>query len=253
MEQRDGKSVNVDLLITSLLPNLVTIVAILAGLTAIRFGIVGNYERAVQLILLAAVLDGIDGRLARMLKSQSAIGAELDSLADFLNFGVAPALVLYYWALEATMPSRGWLAVLVYVVSCVMRLARFNAASKACEDGAEMNTDFCGIPSPAGALLVMLPMYVSFSISDQPVFSPLLVAGNLVLIGVLLISRIRTPSFKGFRVAPRKTRFIVVGVVITGAAVFVEAWITLIALSLGYLVMVVHHQFRGPKRLKDTQ
>jgi len=118
--------------IIQLIPNLVTIMAIVAGLTAIRFGLEGNFERAVKLILLAAVLDGIDGSLARMLKSESKVGAELDSLADFLNFGVAPPLIMYFWALvymrdvSIAWGKLGWMAAFIYVACAALRLARFN-------------------------------------------------------------------------------------------------------------------------------
>lgn len=131
-----------------LLPNVLTVVAICAGLTAIRFGLQGSYELAVQLILLAAVLDGLDGRLARALKSESGMGAELDSLADFLNFGVAPGMLLYTWALEDSR-SFGWIAVLVFAVCAVVRLARFNVMRKS-EDKDHDNAYFTGVPSPAG-------------------------------------------------------------------------------------------------------
>ncbi len=151
--------------IFQLLPNMLTIGAICAGLTAIRFGVQGNYLLAVQLILVASVLDGLDGRLARLLGADSKMGAELDSLADFLNFGVAPALIVYFWALQ-DVRGAGWIAALVYAVCCVVRLARFNVAGKSEEAEEGSGEFFVGVPAPAGALLVMLPMYLSFAFDD---------------------------------------------------------------------------------------
>lgn len=142
-----------ELLLLKLLPNLVSILALCSGLTAIRYAIAGNIAIAVFLIGVAAILDGLDGRLARMLKSESAIGAELDSLCDLVNFGVTPALVLYLWDLQAEA-QLGWIACLVYAVCCMLRLARFNVGSKSPGEAAE-KTVFIGVPSPAGALLVM--------------------------------------------------------------------------------------------------
>ena len=150
---RAPRSQKTELPLFQLVPNLITLAAICAGLTAIRFAFQGSIEYAVALIVLAAVLDGIDGRLARALKSESELGAELDSLADFLNFGVAPALTLYAWTLSEPR-GAGWIAVLVYAICCVMRLARFNVSrSETTGDSAY----FEGFPSPAGAMLVMLP------------------------------------------------------------------------------------------------
>jgi CDP-diacylglycerol--serine O-phosphatidyltransferase len=148
-----------ELPLMSLLPNLITVGAICAGLTAIRFAFQGSFTAAVYLILLACILDGLDGRIARYMKSESQLGAELDSLADFANFGIAPALVIYAWALQ-DLKRAGWIAVLFFAVCMVMRLARFNADSKSeTDDNGEF---FTGVPAPAGAMLVLLPMFLSF-------------------------------------------------------------------------------------------
>ncbi len=220
-----------------LLPNVLTVVAICAGLTAIRFGLQGSYELAVQLILLAAVLDGLDGRLARALKSESGMGAELDSLADFLNFGVAPGLLLYNWALEDSR-NFGWIAVLVFAVCAVVRLARFNVMRKS-EDKDHDNAYFTGVPSPAGALLAMLPMYLSFGLGAGPLFPDLVLAAWLVLAGLAMISRIPTWSFKTTRISRQNVKYVLVGVAFLGAAVLTYAWITLALFCAAYLVAVV--------------
>ncbi len=223
--------------IIQLIPNLVTIMAIVAGLTAIRFGLEGNFERAVKLILLAAVLDGIDGSLARMLKSESKVGAELDSLADFLNFGVAPPLIMYFWALQDTQ-GLGWIAVLVFSIASVLRLARFNVSAKSDE---ELDTKgyYLGIPSPAGALLVMMPMFITFAIEAGPFLPPLVVSAYVVLIGLGLISRIPTWSIKAVNISREYVKFLVIGLVFVGAAVMSFPWITLFAIGLGYVGIVI--------------
>ncbi len=223
--------------LVQLLPNFMTIAAICAGLTAIRFGFQADFERAVRLILLAAVLDGLDGRIARMLKSESKIGAELDSLADFLNFGVAPALIVHVWALQEWR-GAGWMAVLVYAICCVLRLARFNVTSKEGDEAADKGF-FVGIPSPAGALLVMLPMFVSFLFPDLPKMPVELLGGYIVVVGLLMISNIPTYSFKTIAISRRNAKFVVLGFVLLIAALLTYLWATLTLLSFGYAATVI--------------
>ena len=222
--------------IIQLIPNLVTIIAIVAGLTAIRYGLEGNFERAVKLILLAAVLDGIDGALARLLKSESKVGAELDSLADFLNFGVAPPLIMYFWTLDSAK-GLGWIAVLVFSIASVLRLARFNVSAKS-DDDQDTKGYYIGIPSPAGALLVMMPMFLTFAIEAGPFLPPLAVSAYVVLVGLGLISRLHTWSFKALQISREHVKFLVIGLVFVGAAVMSFPWITLFAIGLGYIGIV---------------
>jgi CDP-diacylglycerol--serine O-phosphatidyltransferase len=225
------------LTLIQLLPNMLTVTAICAGLTAIRLGLQGNYELAVQLILLAAILDGVDGRLARAIGSDSKMGAELDSLADFLNFGVAPTLLLYIWALDDTR-QLGWLAVLVYAVCAVTRLARFNVARKA-EDGSAENAYFIGIPSPAGAILVMLPMYASFAFDSEQIIPDALLAIYIAGIGMLMIGRFPVWSFKTTRISQRRVKVFLVGFAAIGAAIAIYTWVALVVLSLTYSAAVI--------------
>lgn len=220
----------------NLLPNALTITAICAGMSAIRFGVQGNYVLAVQLIIAACVLDGLDGRIARLLSSDSKIGAELDSLADFLNFGVAPPLVLYFWALQ-DIRSAAWLAVLFFASCCVMRLARFNVGSKS-ETCDQNSVFFEGVPAPAGAVLVMLPMYLSFAFADAPLLPGILICLYMVVIGLLLISRIQTWSFKTTRISRENAKFFLIGVAVVGAAMLTFPWVTLILLCFAYVGMV---------------
>lgn len=235
-----------ELLLLKLLPNLVSILALCSGLTAIRYAIAGNIAIAVFLIGVAAILDGLDGRLARMLKSESAIGAELDSLCDLVNFGVTPALVLYLWDLQAEA-QLGWIACLVYAVCCMLRLARFNVGSKSPGEAAE-KTVFIGVPSPAGALLVMSPIYLAFTSDDAVHLPPLMVAAWMVGIGVLMISRVRTPSLKRITIAADHARYALVVAVVFVAALLTYPWITLLATCMSYLAGVLFLAIGGLRK-----
>jgi CDP-diacylglycerol--serine O-phosphatidyltransferase len=234
-----------DMPVVHLLPNMVTIAAICAGLTAIRFGFQGDFGRAVQLILLACVLDGVDGRLARLLKCESPMGAELDSLADFVNFGVAPALIIYVWALQ-DWSGAGWISILIFTICCVIRLARFNVGSKSETEIKDPNF-FVGVPAPAGAMLVMLPMYVSFMFSVEPVLRPELMSLYAVLIGLLLISRIPTYSFKVMVISRENVRYVLIGFVVLVAALMTYLWTTLVVIVIAYIIGVLW-ALRGPRK-----
>ncbi len=227
------------LTIVQLIPNMLTIAAICAGLSAIRFGIEGNYVLAVQLILAACVLDGLDGRLARLLNSDSKMGAELDSLADFVNFGVAPALVIYFWALQ-DLRGIAWITVLVYAICCVVRLARFNVTAKSDtpEDKDTAGAYFTGIPSPAGALLAMLPMFLSFAFADAPLLPDVVICLHLILVGWAMIARFPVWSFKTAKISRNNVKFFLVGFAVLGSAVLIYAWITLVVLCVAYLIVV---------------
>ena len=224
--------------LTQLLPNLLTVAAICAGLTAIRYGFLGAYRMAAALIVLAAVLDGLDGRLARLLQSESAIGAELDSLADFLNFGVAPALVLYLWSLQAAN-GAAWIAVLIFAVCCALRLARFNVGNRSEAAKAE-NACFTGVPSPAGALLALLPLFAGQLLPAALQPPVILVAAWMIAVGLLMISRMPTPSLKSARFGTENARYVVVGFTGLVAAILSYPWTTLVVLDLGYLAALVY-------------
>ncbi|SFT56993.1 CDP-diacylglycerol---serine O-phosphatidyltransferase [Sedimentitalea nanhaiensis] len=222
--------------VVMLLPNIVTIAAICAGMSAIRFGFQDQYHAAVILILVACVLDGLDGKLARLLKSESQIGAELDSLADCVNFGVAPALVIYAWALQGTN-SGGWIAVLVFGISCVMRLARFNIDSKS-ELSGKQSSRFVGVPAPAGAFLVLFPMFLSFLFDDPDLIPAGVIGFYMIGVGLLMISRIPTYSFKRARVSRTNVKFLLLGFAFLAAALLTQTWATLVVLDLAYAASV---------------
>jgi len=233
-----------------LLPNLLTITAICAGLTAIRFGYEGDFEMAVRLVLAACILDGLDGRVARLLNQTSAVGAELDSLADFVNFGVAPVLILHSWGLQ-DFRSAGWIAVLFYTICCVLRLARFNVSERAESDDVPSNF-FVGVPSPAGAILVILPMVFSFALSDIPLAPPALVVMHICLIGLLMISRIPTYSFKNMVVDKTNAKFFLLGAAILASALLTYLWATLTLLTLAYVVGLFW-AYRSARKSQSTE
>ncbi len=186
--------------VRTLVPNLITLLALCAGLTAIRLAIESKLEWALAAIVFAAILDGVDGRVARMLKGTSRFGAELDSLADFVNFGVAPALILYFWGLH-DLKSAGWIVALVFAICAGLRLARFNVMAEDPDAPVWAGNFFTGIPAPAGALTVLLPIYLFFlGVPQGPVLIWLTFFYTLA-IALLMVSRL--PVFSGKRVGKR--------------------------------------------------
>ena len=186
--------------VRTLLPNLITLLALCAGLTAIRLSMEGKLELALAAIVFAGVLDGIDGRIARMLKGTSRFGAELDSLADFVNFGVAPALILYFWGLHE-LKSAGWIAALVFAICAGLRLARFNVMIDDPNKPAWAGNFFTGIPAPAGAITVLLPIYLYFLGVSNNLVTIWLTFFYTLAIALLMVSTL--PVFSGKRVGKR--------------------------------------------------
>lgn len=221
----------------NLLPNVLTVLALCAGLTAIRFGLEGRYEFAVYAILVAALLDALDGRLARMLKAQSSFGAELDSLADFFNFGVAPVLILYTWSLDA-LGGLGWVAVLGYSIACALRLARFNVAAEDPDRPSWANAFFVGVPAPAAAGLVMLPLYMDFTQITTFNTWPSLVAVHIGVVAFLMVSRLPTFSGKHLRLSTRRDKALpfLLGVALVAALAVSYPWMTVIGIAALYVV-----------------
>jgi CDP-diacylglycerol---serine O-phosphatidyltransferase len=186
--------------VRTLLPNLITLLALCAGLTAIRLAVEDKLDLALAAIVFAALLDGIDGRIARMLKGTSRFGAELDSLADFVNFGVAPALILYFWGLH-DLKSAGWIAALVFAICAGLRLARFNVMIDDPNRPVWAGNFFTGIPAPAGAITVLLPIYVTFLGVPLGLVTVWFTFFYTLLIALLMVSRL--PVFSGKRVGKR--------------------------------------------------
>jgi CDP-diacylglycerol--serine O-phosphatidyltransferase len=218
-----------------LVPNVITLLAICAGLTAIRLSTEGRMELAVGAIVFAAVLDGIDGRVARLIKGQSKFGAELDSLADFVNFGVAPGLMLYFWQLRE-LHDGGWIAAMVFAISGGLRLARFNASMDDPNRPPFAANYFTGVPAPAGAVIALLPVYLAFlGLYKAPA---VLTAFYTLFVAFLMVSRL--PVFSGksvrMRVPPELVLPVFVGVIIFIALLIGYPWYILSTGSVLYLL-----------------
>ena len=215
-------------------PNAVTALALCFGLTGVRFAIGGEWEKALGSIIVAGVLDGLDGRLARLLRADSRFGAELDSLSDNIAFGTAPALILFLWSLQDA-PKFGWIAALSLAVCCALRLARFNARIDVGDQphkSAGFNT---GVPAPAGAGAAFIPIYL-WLITGEPLFRswPLVMAWTL-FIATLMISSVPTYSWTSIRIRSGWRLFALAGIALLGAALITVPWITLLLLAIAYL------------------
>lgn len=223
--------------INRLIPNILTLLALCAGLTAIRFGIQEKWQEAVIAIVLAAVFDGLDGRVARLLQGTSKFGAELDSLSDFVSFGVAPAMLLYFWSMQ-NAGSFGWAMALLFAVCCALRLARFNTMLGQSDLPPYAYNFFTGVPAPAGAGIVLLPMVMSFEFGKDFFSHPTVVAVFLAGVAFLMISTIPTFSFKKVRVPHQWVlpMLLVVG----GLAAFLvsEPWLTFSVIGVVYIAMI---------------
>ncbi len=241
----DPTNENRRLLGTKILPNVLTIAALCIGLTALRYGVDFMWTNAMLLVLIAAVLDGMDGMVARLLKATSAFGAELDSLSDFVSFGVVPSVLLYQWNLRDAGPF-GWVASLLLCVAVALRLARFNVKNMMPVTEPVSNASkafFEGIPAPAGAILALVPMMLGFKIypEDQDGSLPsFLVAIWVIFIASLMVSRIPTYSLKRLRLQQKHTIPLLAVVALFASALASEPWITIIVISLGYLATIPH-------------
>src|SRR5882724_8814179 len=223
--------------VRTLVPNLITLLALCAGLTAIRLAIEAKLEWAVAAIVFAATLDGIDGRVARMLKGTSRFGAELDSLADFVNFGVAPALILYFWGLHE-LKSAGWIAALVFAICAALRLARFNVMIEDPNRPAWAGNYFVGVPAPAGAINVLLPIYVQFlGLPHLDFVAPVTFVYTLS-IAFLMVSRLPVLSGKrvGKRVSPEMVLPVFVLIVLFFVLLISYPWEVLATGTIIYLM-----------------
>ena len=221
------------------IPNLITVLAICAGLTGIRLAFEGRFELAVVMVIVAAALDALDGRTARMLKGSSKFGAQMDSLADIVNFGVAPALVLYAYLLHQ-LGSPGWIAALIFAIACALRLARFNVMAEDPDRPAWQDAYFVGVPAPAGAVVVMLPVYLGFIGVPLGAESALAAGVYTVLVGFLMVSRIRVYSGKapGKRIQRDVVPLFILGAVLLIMLFFTYTWYTLAAGVVAYLAFL---------------
>ncbi len=219
--------------INRMVPNVLTLLALCAGMTAIRFAMGGNFEGAVFAIIAAGIFDGLDGRMARLLKATSSFGAELDSLSDFVSFGVAPAAVLYLWTLSE-LHGLGWAIALLFAVCCALRLARFNTETSS-EAPSYAAPYFTGAPAPAGAGLVMVPMFLSFEWGDWLFRSAFLNAVTVTGIALLMISKVPTVSLKRIRIPHHLVVPTLLGFGMATAFLTTEPWLTLTAVGIVYV------------------
>lgn len=234
--------------ILQVLPNLVTLIGMCFGLTSIRFAIEGRFGTAVFLILLAALADGLDGILARKLGAESAMGAQLDSLSDFLSFGVAPAILVYQIHLTG-LHGFGWIFPLLFATAACLRLARFNVMSGQADDGAGPKLHFVGVPAPAGAMLGLLPVFLTLIGVFDAKSAPIGVAFWLALVGLLMISKLKTPSPKAVAIPRKLVALLFFTTVVMIGMSFTRPWFILILMDAAYLVVVAHAIFRAKGRI----
>jgi CDP-diacylglycerol--serine O-phosphatidyltransferase len=221
----------------AMIPNAITLLALCFGLTGVRFAIGAEWEKALAAIIVAGVLDGMDGRIARLLRAQSKFGAELDSLSDNIAFGTAPALILFLWSLQHA-PKFGWTAALALAVCCALRLARFNARLDAAEQphkSAGFNT---GVPAPAGAGLAFVPIFQWLVTGNGWFQAWYVVMPWVALVALLMISSIPTYSWSSIRIRSGWRLFALAGIALLGAALLTAPWHTLLAVAVLYLAML---------------
>ena len=216
-----------------LVPNMFTVLGLCAGMTGMRYALDGRWELAVGLIIAAVIFDGLDGRSARLLKIESKLGEQLDSLADFLSFGVAPAVVVYLWILH-DVRAIGWALAMLFATCCAMRLARFNVEHDDPGNPAWMAHFFSGIPAPAAAGMALLPMIASFVMGDDIARSWWLNAGVMLLVAVMMVSRVPTYSIKKLRIQPSYVMPTLIGVGMSLVFLATEPWATLLVFGLIY-------------------
>jgi len=244
---RGGQSFN------RLIPNMLTLLALCAGITAMRYALDGSWGRSVIAVLVAGVLDGLDGRIARALGATSRFGAELDSLSDFVAFGVAPGFIIYLWSLHAA-GGLGWALALLFAVCCALRLARFNTRLDSTEDKpAWAQNYFEGVPAPGGAGLALLPLVFSLQFGEGFFGSPAVTGFVLVSVAALMVSQIPTPAFKRVKVPARYVVFVLLAVAAMAAFLISTPWATLAVVGLIYLASIPYAAviYRRREQLQD--
>lgn len=233
----DNRQARRGLSLRAMLPNAITAAALCSGLTGVRFAISGEWNLAIYAVVLAGVLDGIDGRIARMLNAQSRFGAEMDSLADSLSFGMAPALIIYLWALQ-DLPRVGWFAALAFALCCALRLARFNAQIDTDEQPHKSAGFLTGVPAPVGAGLTFLPFYLWTATGEEVFRNPVYVGIWVAVIAFMMISNLATLSWGSIR--PRRNVRLEL-IAVTGlvfAALLLEPWWALTGICVLYLALM---------------
>ena len=234
-----------------ILPNAITLIGVCIGLSSIKFAIDGKFAIAIIAIMFAGLMDALDGRIARLIKGTSKMGKELDSLGDVISFGVAPALIMYFWNLQY-LDKLGWFVCLTYVVCVALRLARFNVSTE--EESSWKDNFFEGIPSPAGGILVLMPLILSFSELEKFIFKinyDLFVPILFIIISILLISTIPTYSFKKIVIPRTMTKFLLFGLVLFFGALLVYTYKILAFSCLIYIFLIPISYFHYTKIKKE--
>ena len=234
-----------------ILPNMLTLIGVCIGLTSIRFALDGRFEFAVVAIILAAVIDGLDGRIARLIKGTSKVGKELDSLTDMISFGVAPAFIMYFWKLN-TLGRFGWLVCLIYVICVALRLARFNVNSS--QEPSWRDNFFEGVPSPAGGILVLTPLIFSMTNFEfTPINYDIVVPIFFIATSFLLISKFPSYSFKKIVIQRKITIFLLFGIVLFFGLLLIYPFKVIALSTIVYLVMLPISFFHYQKLKKQNE
>ena len=234
-----------------ILPNMLTLIGVCIGLTSIRFALDGRFEFAIVAIILAAVIDGLDGRIARLIKGTSKVGKELDSLTDMISFGVAPAFIMYFWKLN-TLGRFGWLVCLIYVICVALRLARFNVNSD--QEPSWRDNFFEGVPSPAGGILVLTPLI--FSMTNFELISinyDIVVPIFFIVTSLLLISKFPSYSFKKIVIQRKTTIFLLFGIVLFFGLLLIYPFNVIAISAIVYLLMLPISYFHYQKLKKRNE
>ena len=234
-----------------ILPNMLTLIGVCIGLTSIRFALDGKFEFAIIAIIFAALIDGLDGRIARLIKGTSKVGKELDSLTDMISFGVAPAFIMYFWKLD-TLGRFGWLVCLIYVICVALRLARFNVNSN--QDPSWKDNFFEGVPSPAGGILVLTPLIISQTNFNYIQLNyDIIVPAFFIITSLLLISKIPSYSFKKIVIQRKTTIFLLFGIVLFFGLLLIYPFNIISISAVVYLLLLPISFFHYQKLKKQNQ
>ena len=231
-----------------ILPNLLTLIGVCLGISSIKFALDQNYNLAVIFLIIAAILDTLDGRIARLIKGTSEFGKELDSLTDFVSFGIAPAFILYFWELK-NYGKIGWAITLIFSVCCVLRLARFNL-TKISNEAEWKNNYFEGIPSPAGAILILLPLIYELSEIQLDIGIKKITPYLVVTVAVFLISNIPTFSLKKIKISSKLSIFLLFGIAVIFVSLIFFTFKALLLLGILYITTIPVSYFLYKKTIK---
>ena len=236
-----------------ILPNILTLVGVCLGISSIKFSLDLNFKMAVIFIILAAILDALDGRIARLIKGTTDFGKELDSLTDFVSFGIAPAFILYFWELN-NYGKLGWAVTLIYSVCCVLRLARFNLTKYGANENWKQNY-FEGVPSPIGALLILSPLVLELSEIGNLLTINYFVPVYTIIVAILLISKIPTYSFKKIKIKPAMTVFILLGIGVSLVTLMFFTFETLFIFCFLYILSIpmAYFTYSNNKKSVDAE